>query len=341
MCSSIVHSFRLISLAMVAWAAAAGGQAQTVAPVTQAGDLPGSKDPPFLKRFEGSKIIVYQTRSFDEYAMATATSRGWEAPAKTEGAITRIMYRVPEGHTGLEVFRNYEHAVAEAGFALTYEFVQTDNYWVKGFVGGYFGQLGRTDGGPFWLYSGAARYFTATATKDGQNLTVAVLVGESNGGNWGNGPKDPVIKPGEILVGVDLVVAKAVEIKMVEVKSDVMAKALAETGKIDIYGILFDTDKTDIKPASTPTLEQVAKLLKDDPALKLEVAGHTDSTGDKAHNVQLSDGRAAAVVQSLIKTYGIDAARLQAKGYGDTKPVAANETEDGRAKNRRVELRKM
>ena len=75
--------------------------------------------------------------------------------------------------------------------------------------------------------------------------------------------------------------------------------------------------------------------------MKLEVAGHTDSTGDKAHNVQLSDGRAAAVVQSLIKTYGIDAARLQAKGYGDTKPVAANETEDGRAKNRRVELRKM
>jgi outer membrane protein OmpA-like peptidoglycan-associated protein len=251
------------------------------------------------------------------------------------------MYRVPEGHTGLEVFRNYEHAVAEAGFALTYEFVQTDNYWVKGFVGGYFGQLGRADGGPFWLYSGAARYFTATATKDGQSLTIAVLVGESNGGKWGNGPKDPVIKPGEILVGVDVVVAKAVEIKMVEVKSDAMAKALAETGKIDIYGILFDTDKTDIKPASVPTLEQVAKMLKDDPTLKLEVAGHTDNTGDKAHNVQLSDGRATAVVEALVKTYGIDAARLQAKGYGDTKPVVPNETEDGRTKNRRVELRKI
>jgi outer membrane protein OmpA-like peptidoglycan-associated protein len=71
------------------------------------------------------------------------------------------------------------------------------------------------------------------------------------------------------------------------------------------------------------------------------VAGHTDNTGDKEHNAKLSDGRAAAVVQSLIKTYGIDAARLQAKGYGDAKPVGPNDTEDGRAKNRRVELRKM
>jgi OOP family OmpA-OmpF porin len=307
----------------------------------QAADIPGSKDPPFLKRFEGSEIIVYQTKSYDEYAMATATSRGWEAPAKTEGAITRIMYRVPEGHAGLELLRNYEHALAEAGFALTYEFAQTDNYWVKGFVGGFFNQFGRSDGGPWWLYSGAARYVTAKATRDGQDLTVAVLVGESNGGKWSTDPKDPVIKPGEILVGVDVVAAKAVEIKMVEVKSETLAKALAETGKVDVYGILFDVDKTDIKPASAPTLEQVAKLLKDDPALKLEVAGHTDSTGDKDHNAKLSDGRADAVVQSLVKTYGIDAARLQAKGYGDAKPVAPNDTEDGRAKNRRVELRKM
>jgi len=140
---------------------------------------------------------------------------------------------------------------------------------------------------------------------------------------------------------VDVVAAKAVEIKMVEVKSETLAKALAETGKVDIYGILFDVDKSDIKPASAPTLEQVAKLLKDDPALKLEVAGHTDSTGDKDHNAKLSEDRATAVMQSLVKTYGIDGARLQAKGYGDSKPVAPNDTEDGRAKNRRVELRKI
>jgi len=307
----------------------------------RAADIPGSKDPAFLKRYEGSEIIVYQTSSFAEYKMATATSRGWEAPAKTEGAVTRIVYRVPAGHTGLELVRNYQHALTEAGFDLTYDFTQPDNYWVKSFVGGFFNQVGRSDGGPWWLYTAAASYITAKATKDGQNLTVAVLVGESNGGKWSNDPKDPVIKPGEVLVVVDVVTAKAVEIRMVEVKAADMADALATKGTVSIYGIYFDVDKTDIKPESAKTLDEMASLLKIDRSLKLEISGHTDSTGDKDHNMKLSQGRAAAVVDVLVKKYGIDPARLQANGYGDTKPVAANDTEDGRAKNRRVELKKL
>ncbi len=120
-----------------------------------------------------------------------------------------------------------------------------------------------------------------------------------------------------------------------------LAQILATTGKVDIYGILFDTDKTDIKPASKPTLDQVAKLLKDDPTLKLEVSGHTDSTGGAAHNMVLSQDRAKAVVDALVKQYGIDPTRLQSKGYGDTKPVAPNDTDANKAKNRRVELRKL
>jgi OmpA-OmpF porin, OOP family len=306
-----------------------------------AADLPGSKDPPFLKRYAGSEIIAYQTKSYEEYRMVTATSRGWEVPAKTEGAITRLVYRVPEGHTGLELMRNYEHALAEAGFALTYEFVQPDNYWVKGFVGGFYGQVGRSDGGPFWLYSAAAYYATAKATKDGQDLTVAVLVGESAGGKWGNNPKDAVIKAGDVLVAVDMVAAKAVEIKMVEVKAADIADALATTGTVDLYGIYFDVDKSDVKPESDKTLDVVASLLKIDRSLKLEISGHTDSTGDKEHNLKLSQDRATAVVDALVKKYSIDPARLQAQGYGDSKPVAGNDTEDGRAKNRRVELKKL
>ena len=85
----------------------------------------------------------------------------------------------------------------------------------------------------------------------------------------------------------------------------------------------------------------VAKLLKADPGLKLEVAGHTDNTGTAAHNLQLSAGRAAAVVNALVATYGIDRARLEPKGYGDTRPVAPNDGEANRARNRRVELRKL
>ncbi len=122
-------------------------------------------------------------------------------------------------------------------------------------------------------------------------------------------------------------------------KSADIAAALKQTGRVAIYGINFDIDKTTIKPASAPVLAQIANLLKDDPSLALEVSGHTDSTGTREHNMKLSDGRAAAVVAALVNKYGIAAARLKAQGYGDTRPVADNDTEAGRAQNRRVELR--
>jgi probable HAF family extracellular repeat protein len=120
-----------------------------------------------------------------------------------------------------------------------------------------------------------------------------------------------------------------------------MGKALQDRGAVDIYDILFDSGKTGIKSESRPTLEQIASLLKGDPALTLEVSGHTDNQGNAKRNLALSTSRAQAVVQTLVTQYGIAAARLQAAGYGDTKPMAPNDSESGRAKNRRVELRKM
>ena len=120
-----------------------------------------------------------------------------------------------------------------------------------------------------------------------------------------------------------------------------MATALEETGSISLYGVYFDTDKTFVKPSSANTLSQVAALLNADPAIRLEVAGHTDNTGTKAHNMELSQGRADAVVAALVGQHNIDASRLVAKGHGDSKPVAKNSTADGKAKNRRVVLKKL
>ena len=88
-------------------------------------------------------------------------------------------------------------------------------------------------------------------------------------------------------------------------------------------------------------LDEIAALLKATPALKLEVSGHTDSTGDSAHNCQLSQARAGAVVSALTTRYHIAAARLTAKGLGDTQPIASNSTDAGKAQNRRIELRKL
>lgn len=313
-----------------------------------AADLPGSKDPPGLKRYEGSQIIHHVDRSFSEYRLDR--DGGWGKIEKLEGAIGRVVYLVPEGHTALELLRNYEDMLSSAGFQQSFELKSEavsviNSYFCERF---FFATVETypVSGNAPYRYCGSAQhlnYATYKASRGGQDLNIAVLAGESGGLDWAE-PQFKAsfpVKPGQVVVAVDVVTAKAVENKMVFVKAADMADALATKGKVDLYGIYFDIDKTDIKPESAKTLEEVASLLKIDRSLRLEIAGHTDSTGAADHNRKLSEGRAQAVVDALAKTYGIDAARLQAKGYGDTKPVAPNDSEDGRAKNRRVELRKL
>jgi OmpA-OmpF porin, OOP family len=326
---------------MVAWATASAAHAQSA-------DIPGSKDPPFLKRFEGSQIVAYATKPFDEYTLALgeATDAGFEKSEHLEGTITRIVYRVPAGHTQLELLRNYEHALGEAGFSLSYERKawEADSRFMVNFYKQ--AALSGSNANPFYIGGIAGSngtYVAAKTTKAGQDITVAVLIHQTGAFNWTiAAAKDPIaFKNEEIIVGVDVITAKAVEIKMVEVKAADMAAALASKGTVSLYGIYFDVDKAEIKPESDKTLAEIENLMKSDRALKLEISGHTDNTGDKTHNIGLSQDRAAAVVDALVKKHGIEPARLQAKGYGDAKPVAPNDTEDGRAKNRRVELRKM
>jgi OmpA-OmpF porin, OOP family len=313
-----------------------------------AADVAGSKDPPGLKRFEGSEIVSYVARSYDQYRLARSgpdVGSGYEKAETVEGSITRLIYRVPAGHTALELLRNYERMFADLGFTQNFEIAPCGPIAGSGipeyFFRTFYAQSAGTGPHPFEYKSWC--YFTAKGTKDGMDMNVAVLVSEVAGDTqWAKSGAKPVpLKAGEIVVALDVISAKALEQKMVEVKAADMAEALATKGSIDLYGIYFDVDKTDVKPDSSKTLEEVANLLKIDRSLKLEISGHTDNTGSAEHNMTLSEGRARAVVDALVQKYGIDAARLSAKGYGDTKPVADNGTEAGKAKNRRVELRKV
>jgi OmpA-OmpF porin, OOP family len=117
-----------------------------------------------------------------------------------------------------------------------------------------------------------------------------------------------------------------------------LSTGLTGAGHIVVNGILFDTGKADVKPESDPALQEVAKMLKGKPALKVYVVGHTDNAGGLAANMDLSKRRAAAVVLSLTTKYSVPAAQLQPYGDGPYAPVASNDSDDGRALNRRVEL---
>ena len=150
-------------------------------------------------------------------------------------------------------------------------------------------------------------------------------------------------KPGKNLqLSLDLdlqVVAElAMENKMVTVDAAAMAKEVAATGRVALYGIYFDTNKTDIKPESAPAIDEIAKFLKQDAKAIVYVVGHTDNVGGYEQNMGLSQRRAEAVVKELTTKHGIPATRLKAAGSGPLAPMAPNETEEGRAKNRRVEL---
>lgn len=117
-------------------------------------------------------------------------------------------------------------------------------------------------------------------------------------------------------------------------------KEVTTDSKIVTHGILFDVNKAVIKPESMGTINSIYALLSKTPSLKFEIDGHTDNTGDAAHNLTLSQQRADAVKTQLV-AMGVDASRLTTKGFGDTKPLGANDTPEGKANNRRVELIKI
>lgn len=124
----------------------------------------------------------------------------------------------------------------------------------------------------------------------------------------------------------------------IEADAAALGAGIKAEGRIAVYGIQFDTGKSEIKPGSEPALAEIAKLLKAQPTLKLHVVGHTDNVANLDLNLKLSKARAEAVVQALSTRHGITAIRLIAHGVGPVAPVASNDAEAGRAKNRRVEL---
>jgi len=312
----------------------------------KAGDLPGAKDHPLLKRFGGSEIVGYDRKRFTTYDLQTATfvrydldakKREFAAPALAlEGSLTRIWYEAAGDASGVELIRNYRNELAAQSFQILYDSLQDtaatrwDNYLAA------FSEMNiKTNRSHYIFYAANARdtkVLTARKQRPEGDVYVALIAVE-----WGKDDATFKAKRGTYLA-LDLIEVQPMTQNMVTVKADEMAKSIASSGRVALYGILFDTNKADIKPESQPALEEIAKLLHADPTLNLHVVGHTDNVGSYDANLGLSKRRADAVVAALTASYGINAGRLTAGGVANLAPVAVNTTEDGRAKNRRVEL---
>ena len=304
-----------------------------------AADLPGSKDPAQIKRYEDTEIIRYEQVKFDQLTVPLGKMTAFdfntkvpefEKSEKVEGAFTRVSYRLPDPQrSSLEVFRNYEKSLTEDGWEIM---------WTasgKAELGNPFTHLYENlkDNDQLFTYSDADTHFLS-AKKADQGLYLTLFVTKYQYGLT-RGLK---VDKGDPIVQLDVVQTKQMEQKMVLVKAEEMQKSISQTGRIALYGILFDFNKADLKPESEPTIEEMAKLLKSSPGLRVVITGHTDSVGDFEFNRELSQKRAAAVVKALISKHGIDASRLMPFGASFASPVATNQTEEGRTKNRRVEI---
>jgi outer membrane protein OmpA-like peptidoglycan-associated protein len=126
--------------------------------------------------------------------------------------------------------------------------------------------------------------------------------------------------------------------QVVEANADFMKQGLIENGKVALYGILFDTGKSVLRPESSDALKEIAKLLNADKSLIVFVVGHTDNVGDYQMNLKLSSERSAAVIKELTAKYSVSTKQLISFGAGSMCPVSTNENEQGRQLNRRVEL---
>jgi OOP family OmpA-OmpF porin len=135
-----------------------------------------------------------------------------------------------------------------------------------------------------------------------------------------------------------IIIEKETMTQEVVANAEAFSNDLKSTGHVAVYGIYFDTGQSVIKPESEAALSEIAKLLKKELGLKVNVVGHTDNVGAMDYNMKLSQARGEAVVKTLVTKYGIAVGRLKGYGVGSLAPVASNDAENGKAKNRRVEL---
>ena len=245
-------------------------------------DAEGCKDSPLVTRFPGSTIHSCENKEFEQADFPMGNDKDGNALTKhVEGDYHYWDIGTREGVSEIQVFRNFQAALKNAGFAIDYASSP--------------GQL-VAHKGDTWIFidnRGTFYYQTIVTEKQMQQEVAA--------------------------------------------DASSLGDEISKAGHVAVYGIHFDTGKATIQPDSEKSLAEIAKLLLQNTDLKLRVEGHTDNQGNAAANQALSEKRAQAVVAWLI-AHGTPSGRLTAAGRGQTQPVADNSSEDGRAKNRRVEL---
>ena len=263
-----------------------------------------AKEYPLFKFYPQSSVTDYNETDFDSADLVTGYNKAKDEIVTTtvEGRIIDWTALHKPGTSSLEILRNYENALAKAGFVKLFS--------------------GKGTALPGGGVSPEDTYGAFRLDRNGKPAVYVTILGH----------RDPDT-PGSTV--------KIVEVKGMEQKLEANAEGwfdeISKAGRVAVYGINFDTGKATLRPESNKVLEEVRKLALAHPEMKLRIEGHTDNVGNAGTNRKLSEERANAV-RSWLTQNGVKAAQLSTAGLGDSKPVADNGSEEGRAKNRRVEL---
>ena len=307
--------------------------------ISAAQDLPNSKDPAGMKRYEGSELIGYRAPKFDEYLLPLGPPTNTDPPTfekskPVDGQIGYYTYLAPAGRSPAELFRNYKQEFQRLGIEVQFEKSAGQHGW----FGPIFDKIAsEIDLAQILAYDEDDERLLVGKSRDAKPSYYVVFVTAYKDGIIPDRLQKKIAK-GQALAQLVVVSADAMQKKMAFLNADDMKNAIHDSGKIALYGIYFEINKDAVKSESQSTLTEIAKLLKSEPSLRLHVVGHTDNQGKPEYNLDLSRRRATSVVAELSSKYGIAANRLDAFGCGIYSPVASNEAEVGRAKNRRVEL---
>ncbi len=299
-------------------------------------DIEGAKDYPTISRFKGSVIEFYKETKWGSYALPVNESGklDWKNPQKLEGKVTRIQYSASTDNSSEFILNNYKNAFAKAGYTVLIAIANEElgdserpHTWFDRYyaAGGYYDGLNNIKFGrsslefPSWKGN---HCFVAAKNFDGEKEIYAMVYA--------------VEADNYVLITQDIVEVERVETGFVTV--DNLTNDITLKGHSTLCGLYFEVGKATIMPQSNTSLQAIAHYIDANPTKKFYIVGHTDNTGNFASNMTLSEERAKSVMAELISKYNLKEEQLKAYGVSSLSPVASNSTEEGRAKNRRVEI---
>ncbi len=280
--------------------------------------------------YNGSEVIFDDRIGFEEMPIVINDS----TVTVMEGILRRQWCQAPEGRSPLEVIRNYESAIRERGGQILYTTrdpgaVEIDDMKLADYF-----KTNRQDRGlatrvfSYTHFPGEmSEFLTGKITTPESEVYLLIASGI---GHWAANQENLTF------FELATVAVEPMELGMVTI--DALRRGIAEKGRLAIYNIYFDTGQSTVKEESSEALSTVAEFLKQFSQNKYLVVGHTDNVGSYEMNLELSTARARAVVEKLVNEYDVNAEQLKPVGVGPASPVLSNSTEEGKARNRRVEI---